>query len=85
MDITKLKSEYKVDGEIGKKLDKLYPIKTVIYAPIEYIEDTEEGLINYSSNEAVSLTISVKYPNYPKEDTINAMKIACLKFLEEFC
>lgn len=85
MDITTLKSEYHVDGDLEKQLDNIYPLKSIIYVPIKYVENTGEGWIDYSSNKAVSLTIEVERTNYQKEDVKNAMKIACLRFLEEFC
>lgn len=85
MDITELKAKYEVSGDLEKKLKDICPNEIKIYVPIEYIEAEEEGWCNYSSKEAVCLTVKIKYPNYPREEVKQAMKIACLRLLEEFC
>lgn len=83
MDISKLKSEYEIEGCIESRLESVYPTKVTVDVPIEHI-DYDCG-INYTSDRAVRLIVEVLYPNYPKEEVKNAMKIACLKFLEELC
>ncbi len=91
MNITELKAKYEINGNIEKQLDNIYPMKTIIDIPIEYEfkeyikEYNETRIHDLTSIKAVRLTMEVLYPNYPKEEVKNAMKIACLKFLEEFC
>lgn len=85
MDITELKAKYEVSGDLEKKLKDICPNEIKIYAPIEYVENTGEGRCDYSDDKAVCLKVNVKYTNYPREEVKQAMKIACLRLLEEFC
>lgn len=91
MDIEQIKAKYDVKGKLEKQLGNVYPMKVEIEIPIRYIEEeyNEVEKVTYvddlTSKMAVRLTMEVLYPNYPKEEVKNAMKKACLKFLEEFC
>lgn len=86
MDITELKAKYEVSGDLEKKLKDICPSEIKIYAPIEHIEQIPTGgWCDYSSKEAICLTVKIKHASYPREEVKQAMKIACLRLLEEFC